>query len=129
MIGALARWGYRWTWGPPEPGEAIDIGAVLRCIPGFAPPEDVTGVVELTVRRPNGDLKRYVLSPDEGEMTIEERSAPDADARIAGNERAWVDALGPAASSDELVVSGDEQLAESLLSALSSIAGRAAVVA
>ena len=129
VIGALARWGYRWTWGPPEPGEAIDIGAVLRCIPGFAPPEDVTGVVELTVRRPNGDLKRYVLSPDEGEMTIEERSAPDADARIAGNERAWVDALGPAASSDELVVSGDEQLAESLLSALSSIAGRAAVVA
>jgi hypothetical protein len=111
VIGALARWGYRWTWGPPEPGEAIDIGAVLRCIPGFAPPEDVTGVVELTVRRPNGDLKRYVLSPE------------------AGNERAWVDALGPAATSDELVVSGDEHLAESLLSALSSIAGRAAAVA
>ena len=62
-------------------------------------------------------------------MTIEERSAPDADARIAGNERAWVDALGPAATSDELVISGDEHLAESLLSALSSIAGRAAVVA
>jgi DNA-binding HxlR family transcriptional regulator len=129
VIGALARWGYRWAWGSPEPGEAIDIGAVLRCMPGFAPSDDVNGVVELTVRRPNGDLKRYVIAEDEGEVTIEERSAPDADARIAGNERAWVDALGPAASSDELVISGDETLADALLSALSSIAGRAAVVA
>ncbi len=129
VIGALARWGYRWAWGPPDAGEAIDIGAVLRCIPGFAPAADVTGVVELTVRRPSGDLKRYVLSNEDDEMIIEERSAPDADARIAGTERGWVDALGPAASSAELVISGDEHLAEALLSALSSIAGRAAVVA
>ena len=31
VVGALARWGYRWAWGPPRPGEAIDVGAILRC--------------------------------------------------------------------------------------------------
>src|SRR5689334_4630775 len=34
VVGALARWGYRWAWGPPRPGEAIDVGAILRCVPG-----------------------------------------------------------------------------------------------
>jgi DNA-binding HxlR family transcriptional regulator len=131
VIGALARWGYQWVWGSPQPGEAIDIGAVLRCMPGFAPAADVHGVVELTVRRPSGELRRYVLAHDEieGETTIEERSAPDADARIAGTERAWVEALGPAATSSELVISGDEELADALLGALSSITGRHASVA
>ena len=38
VIGALARWGYRWAWGPPRPGEAIDVGAILRCAPGLATP-------------------------------------------------------------------------------------------
>src|SRR3978361_1649357 len=31
VVGALARWGYRWTWGPARPAEAVDVGAILRC--------------------------------------------------------------------------------------------------
>ncbi len=30
VVGALARWGSRWAWSPPEPDEAVDIGAILR---------------------------------------------------------------------------------------------------
>src|SRR5947208_15381816 len=49
VVGALARWGWRWTWGPPRPGEAIDIGAILRCAPGLAVPAGVHGTVELRI--------------------------------------------------------------------------------
>src|SRR4026209_2933721 len=43
VVGALARWGYRWTWGPPRTGEAIDIGAIFRCVPGLHMPPGVRG--------------------------------------------------------------------------------------
>src|SRR5207249_991427 len=29
VVGALARWGYQWTWSAPHHDEAIDIGAIL----------------------------------------------------------------------------------------------------
>jgi DNA-binding HxlR family transcriptional regulator len=33
VVGALARWGYRWAWGPPRPGEAIDSAETcLMCV-------------------------------------------------------------------------------------------------
>src|SRR5829696_8757182 len=35
VLGALARWGYEWAWGPPREGEAIDVGAILRIAPGL----------------------------------------------------------------------------------------------
>src|SRR4029450_12909705 len=35
VIGALARWGYDWTWSAPRPGEDINIGAVFRLAPGM----------------------------------------------------------------------------------------------
>ncbi len=37
VVGALATWGYAWAWGPPRPGEAIDIGAILRASAGVPP--------------------------------------------------------------------------------------------
>src|SRR6185436_10710888 len=27
VLGALARWGYEWSWGSPRPGEDVNIGA------------------------------------------------------------------------------------------------------
>ena len=84
VVGALARWGYRWAWGPPRAGEAIDVGAIFRCAPGLLVPPGVRGTVELDGRRANGDLKRYVLQRRRRRRSsIEERSAPEADARIS----------------------------------------------
>src|SRR6476661_6908672 len=62
VVGALARWGARWAWSPPRPEEAIDIGAILRTVPGLAMPDGVEGMVEVTVVRRAGDMKRYVLT-------------------------------------------------------------------
>jgi DNA-binding HxlR family transcriptional regulator len=129
VVGALARWGYRWTWGPPRPGEAVDVGAIFRCVPGMQMPAGVSGTLELTVRRSNGDLKRYVLRESGETLAIEERSAPEADAKITGSERAWVEALGPDADRGELEIQGDRRLADALLDGLSVSAARDARVA
>ena len=74
VVGALARWGYRWAWSPPRPGEAIDIGAIFRCAPGLAaPPSAPSGTVELDVTDGAGALT-YVL--DAGGGHVISRSAP-----------------------------------------------------
>ena len=95
VVGALARWGARWAWSPPRPDESVDIGAILRTVPGLTLPGEIDGMVEITVVRRAGDMKRYVLTARHGHMELAERSAPEADARIAGPERAWIEALGP----------------------------------
>jgi len=129
VVGALARWGARWAWSPPRPDELIDIGAILRTVPGLAMPDGVSGMIELTVTRPAGDLKRYVLTTRDGRTTLAERSAPEADARITGPERAWVEALGPEASRTELEISGDREIADAFLDALAPEMVRGAAVA
>jgi DNA-binding HxlR family transcriptional regulator len=129
VIGALARWGARWAWSPPRPDEAIDIGAVLRSVPGLALPDGLDGMVEMTVIRRAGDMRRYVLSAHNGHVELTERTAPEADARISGPERAWIEALGPDASRTELEISGDHDMAEGFLDALAMGAVRAATVA
>ena len=50
VVGALARWGYDWTWTAPRPGEDINVGAIFRLAPGLIePPPGVEGTVELIV--------------------------------------------------------------------------------
>jgi DNA-binding HxlR family transcriptional regulator len=129
VVGALARWGARWAWSPPRPDESIDIGAILRTVPGLTMPDGVEGMVEVTVVRRAGDMKRYVLTSHGGHVDLAERSAPEADARIGGPERAWVEALGPDASRTELEVTGDTAIAEAFLQALAPLAVRDASVA
>ena len=97
VVGALARWGYRWAWGPPRPGEAIDVGAILRCAPGLAAPLGLRGTVELRIADGPGSGV-HVLHVEDSNVAYEERSAPEADARIEGPERAWVEAFGLDAS-------------------------------
>jgi DNA-binding HxlR family transcriptional regulator len=128
VIGALARWGAQWAWSPPRPDEAIDIGAILRSCPGLALP-NVSGIAELTVERRDGQLKRYVLTAKSGRLTYEERSAPEADTRISGPERGWIEALGPQQSHAELDISGDASFAGALLDALNPVAQADAKVA
>jgi hypothetical protein len=129
VVGALARWGARWAWSPPRPDEAIDIGAILRSMPGLEVPDGVDGIVEMTVVRRAGDMRRYALTARQGRVTLAERSAPEADARISGPERAWVEALGPDASYTELEITGDRDVAEAFLEAMAMGAVGAATVA
>jgi DNA-binding HxlR family transcriptional regulator len=116
VLGALAVWGYEWAWSRPREGEAIDIGAILRLAPGLTLPESISGTVALTVT--DSDRRDYVLVADGGEVRIEEREAPEADARVSGPERSWIDAFAPDGSLDALEIEGDRRLAESLLSLL-----------
>lgn len=129
VIGALARWGAQWAWSPPRSEEAVDIGAILRSCPGIAMPAGLGGVVEVTAERRDGQLKRYTLTAKGGTLTYEERSEPEADARIAGNEAAWIDALGPDQNRDGLEITGDGGLATGLLDTLSPVAVAEARVA
>jgi len=98
VLGALATWGYEWAWGRPRDGEAIDIGAILRLAPGLsARAGNAAGSVALTVT--DSDRRDYVLIADGGEVRIEEREAPDADARVSGDQRSWIEAFAPTARS------------------------------
>jgi DNA-binding HxlR family transcriptional regulator len=116
VLGALARWGYAWAWTAPREGEAIDIGAILRIVPGLATaPESLSGTAMLTVARPDGTTRQYTLTVEVGEVTISEQDTPDADVRISGTEQDWIEALGPAADRDALTVRGDERLATAVL--------------
>jgi DNA-binding HxlR family transcriptional regulator len=115
VIAALGRWGYRWAWGPPRPGEAIDVGAILRCVPGLEVSSALRGSVEFVVTRGSEPEGAYVLHTADGTVGYEEREAPDADAHVMGPERAWVEAFGIDGSRTELEIRGDTRLAEGLL--------------
>jgi DNA-binding HxlR family transcriptional regulator len=129
VIASLGRWGYRWAWGPPRPGEAIDVGAILRCTPGIDIPADLRGSVELVVTHGRDPEDFYMLHLADGMCSYEERSAPEADAHIVGPERAWVEAFGIDGSRTELESSGDIRLAEAILDAVVAGAVRGRAVA
>lgn len=128
VIGELARWGYRWAWGPPRPGESVDIGAILRSATGIAAPADLQGTLELTVTD-GAAAGQHLLRVARGEISYEQRAAPDADAHVAGRQRAWVDALGLDGSRGGLEIAGDAGLAERVLDFLAAVAVRRAAVA
>jgi DNA-binding HxlR family transcriptional regulator len=120
VIGALARWGYDWTWSAPRPGEDVNIGAVFRLAPGLIEaPAGMEGSVDLIVEG-EGDAaeRRYRLTASRGTVEISE-SAP---ATVAGSQDAWVRALGPDGSSEALAFSGNRGLADALLGAFTAAA-------
>jgi len=129
ILGELARWGYEWAWSPPRSSEAIDIGAIFRLAPGLVQPtRDLQGSVELTVSdaREGGEAASYSLRTSGDRITIEERPAERADARISGSTAAWIAAFSPDHDRAGLQVIGDRPLAERLLDRLVNGSGRAA---
>lgn len=129
VIGALSRWGYQWAWSPPREGEGLDVGAILRSLPGLAVPAGFSGTAEIVVDR--GDLgeKRYVVVAEDGAMLVHEQPADGPDATISGTQEAWVSALGPDADRGELQLAGDQSTASALLDGLAPVAVRDAAVA
>jgi DNA-binding HxlR family transcriptional regulator len=124
VIGALARWGYQWAWSAPRGDEQVDIGAILRSVPGLAVPAGFDGTAELFV-----DAKSYVVGSEDGCVTFVERTAPEADCRISGSAAAWIAALGPDADRKGLNIEGSARQAKALLDALAPVAARMAAVA
>ena len=132
VLGALARWGYEWSWTEPRRSEAIDIGAIFRLAPGLLSlPRSLRGTVELVVaqRSKDGETRQYALIVKRGEVTLEERAEPEPSARIVGTERAWIDALVPNGTAKGLEVSGDVRLGTAVLEGMTPAATRASAVA
>ena len=130
VLGELARWGYRWSWSAPREGEDIDVGAIFRLAPGLVHPSAaVEGSLELSVKRAGEPPKHYVLISSGGKVEIQERPAPEADARVAGDEASWIEALGPEGSRTRLTVTGDARLADALLDGLSATGVAAGIAA
>src|SRR3954452_5500933 len=47
VVGALARWGYQWAWGPPHDGERVDVGAIMRAATGVPVDASLRGTLEI----------------------------------------------------------------------------------
>src|SRR3954447_13473045 len=117
VVGALARWGYDWTWSPPRPGEDINVGAVFRLAPGLIEaPAGLEGSVDLIVEG-EGDVpeRRYRLTAAGGRVEISESGESEgAGATVSGRRDAWVRALGPEGASDALSFTGNRGPAAAL---------------
>jgi HxlR-like helix-turn-helix len=131
VVGALARWGYDWAWSAPRPGEDVNVGALFRLAPGLLEPHGVEGTVELIVEADaETPERRYRITAAGGQVAVSERDAPDgAAAVVSGQTTAWVRALGPDGSPDELEISGNRSLAEALLAGFTTAAARRAAAA
>jgi DNA-binding HxlR family transcriptional regulator len=122
VLGALARWGYDWTWTGPREGEDVNIGAIFRLAPGMlTPAPDVAGTVDLVVFGDDED-RVFRLSAGDGRVTINERPEGSADAVVSGSQTAWINALGPDGAIGSLYVKGNRSLAEALVSGFTAAA-------
>ncbi len=127
ILGELARWGYEWSWGAPRPNESIDICAIFRLAPGLLHGTHAEGSAELTVTdgRPDGQPISYAITLSQGRRPqIAERAAEDARARVSGDTAAWVAAFSPEPSRSGLQISGDRDLAATVLDGLALISAR-----
>ena len=123
VLGALARWGYDWTWTGPRQGEDVNIGAIFRLAPGMlTPPPEVRGSVDLVLVGDHED-RIFRLTADDGRVEISERPAgPGRRGRDRRRPSAWISALGPDGVIAALDVTGQRGLAETLLSGFTAAA-------
>ena len=128
VLGALARWGYEWVWSAPRSGEAIDLGAIFRLAGGLIPAGELTGTVGLGVRY-NGSLASYTITPGDGGVTLSEREDESAQAQIIGNRAAWISALSPEHDRRGLEITGDGDLAGTVLDGLTAFPAAARTAA
>jgi DNA-binding HxlR family transcriptional regulator len=132
VLGALARWGYDWTWSAPRPGEDVNVGAIFRLAPGLlAPPAGLEGTVELVVEA-EGDApeRQFLVTLKGGRAEVSEVGGAQPAASVRGTVTAWVRALGPDGSTSDLQISGRDGLAGAVLDGFTRArAGKAAAAA
>ena len=117
VLGALARWGYEWVWGPPRESETVDVSAIFRLAPGLIQPNGSAGTVELTVHDGDEEWTYCCALSPEG-ARVEERPPYEPDACVSGSAQDWVRALLPERDYDGLKITGNRQLAEKLLTGI-----------
>jgi DNA-binding HxlR family transcriptional regulator len=120
VVGALARWGYEWTWSPPRSAESVDVTAIFRLATGLIAPGSASGTAELIVRDSGADELRYTITVDEHRAVVREAAAAGADTEVAGDTAAWIAALSPQPDRDGLQISGSRELAERVLDGLAA---------
>jgi DNA-binding HxlR family transcriptional regulator len=121
VLGELALWGYRWAWSQPRSGERVDVGAILRLVPGLVHGEAQRGEIECMIsdgHREGGPLTLTIMM-EPGSSRVTEEPSERANARISGDSRAWVAAFSPGGSMSSLQVSGDRDMAEIMIGQLS----------
>ena len=132
VLGALAQWGYDWTWTAPRAGEDVNVGAIFRLAPGLLePPQNLDGAVELVVDA-EGETpeRRFLVTMRRGHVEIAERERDGTPtATVRGSTAAWVRALGPEGDLEELEFDGDRGLADGLLTGFADAAARRSVQA
>jgi len=122
VLGALAQWGYDWTWSAPRPGEDVNVGAIFRLAPGILhPPAGLEGTVELVVEAEGDQPERQYLVTikSTGGVEVSEVGGAQPTATVRGTVAAWVRALGPEGSTESLQISGRDGLAGAVLSGFS----------
>jgi DNA-binding HxlR family transcriptional regulator len=124
ILAELARWGYEWAWSPPRASESVDLGAIFRLASGLVAPTGSTGIVEFVIHEPDA-RGSYMFTVSEHAVTLQERPADRADARVAGGTAAWIRAFSPERDRSGLELTGDRTLAEMLLDGLGASHGRA----
>ena len=127
VLGALAQWGYDWTWTAPRAGEDVNVGAIFRLAPGLLePPDGLQGAVELVVdAEGEAPERRYLVTMRDGHVDIAERERDGTPtATVRGSVSAWVRALGPEGDLEELEFDGDRGLADGLLTGFADAAAR-----
>jgi DNA-binding HxlR family transcriptional regulator len=120
VLAELALWGYRWAWSQPRSGERVDIGAILRLVPGLVRADGHQGEVECTIsdgHREGGPLTMTVAI-EKGACRVVEAPSDSAATRISGNTRAWTQAFSPGGSISSLTIEGDRGLAEHMVGQL-----------
>ena len=120
VLAELALWGYHWAWSQPRSGERIDMGAILRLVPGLVHGNGEHGEIECTITDGHRDGGPLTLTAtlDDDSSRVMEQPADHADARITGDTRAWVNAFSPGGNTSSLQINGNNKLAESLLGQL-----------
>jgi DNA-binding HxlR family transcriptional regulator len=129
ILGELARWGLEWAWSPPRSSEAIDIGAIFRLAPGMlSPAAETQGTVEFRLLHTHegGAAASYSVTASTRAVTIIERPVEDPDARVSGDQAAWVAAFSPQHDRSGLTLTGDHALAERMLDGLVAVSATAA---
>ncbi len=117
VLGQLARWGYEWAWSPPRESEAVDLGAIFRLAPGLVDPAGTTGTVEFAVQ--DGEERAcYSFTLSNDGVALQECEAHRADARVSGEQAAWIRALSPDRDRRGLEITGSRLLAETLLAGI-----------
>jgi DNA-binding HxlR family transcriptional regulator len=119
VLGALAKWGYEWAWSPPRSTEAIDLGAIFRLIPGLLEANQIRGAVSLVVQE--GDASTaYTVRGSSDKVKLAEHEESATDARIEGDQAAWIRALSPEHDRRGLQITGNGDLAARVLDPLST---------